>query len=98
MAYNYMQGYQPNMYAKQSQIQRLQKMGDGITEQLTQIQQQPAPQIQQTFITPQANVGQNTIPAQWVNNYEEAKGANVYVATIFMAKNSTSSRRKQYTC
>lgn len=26
MAYNYMQGYQPNMYAQQSQIQRLQKM------------------------------------------------------------------------
>lgn len=37
MAYNYMQGYQPNMYAQQSQIQRLQKMRDEITEQLTQI-------------------------------------------------------------
>lgn len=70
---------------------------DSLNKRIDELQK-PAPQIQQTFITPQANVGQNTIPAQWVNNYEEAKGANVYVATIFMDKNSTSSRRKQYTC
>lgn len=70
---------------------------DSLNKRIDELQK-PAPQIQQTFITPQANVGQNTITAQWVNNYEEAKGANVYVATIFMDKNSTSSRRKQYAC
>lgn len=50
MNYNYYQPYQFNNVP--SQVQRLQKMRDDITEQLAQMQQQPVPQIQQTFITP----------------------------------------------
>lgn len=82
MNYNY---YQPTMYNQQAQIQRLQKMRDEITEQLSQIQQQSVPQIQQTFIT-QNTPTTSEINARWVESYDDVKTATVYVATIFMDK------------
>lgn len=85
MAYNYYQPY--SSYAQQETAHRLQRMRDEINDQLVQMQQQPAPQIQQTFITPSIDNSQMNIPAKWVNSYDEVKAANVYVATIFMDKN-----------
>lgn len=85
MAFNYYQPY--TSYAQQETAHRLQRMRDEINDQLAQMQQQPAPQIQQTFITPSPDNSQMNIPAKWVNNYDEVKAANVYIATIFMDKN-----------
>lgn len=87
MNYNYYQPYQFNNVP--SQVQRLQKMRDDITEQLAQMQQQPVPQIQQTFITPQATPNYMDIPAKWVDKYEDVQNAQVYVATLFMDRNSS---------
>ena len=85
MAFNY---YQPYGYSQQESANRLKKMRDEIDEQLSQIQQQPVPQIQQTFITPPTN-SQNDIPARWVNSYEDVKAVPVYMATIFMDRNKS---------
>lgn len=87
MNYNYYQPYQFNNVP--SQVQRLQKMRDDITEQLAQMQQQPVPQIQQTFITPQATPNYMDIPAKWVDKYEDVQNAQVYVATLFIDRNSS---------
>lgn len=86
MAFNY---YQPYAYAQQESAQRLQRMRDEINDQLAQMQQQPVPQIQQTFITPPTSNSQMDIPAKWVNNYDEVKSMTVYVSTIFMDKNKS---------
>lgn len=86
MAFNYYP--QPYPYTQQDSMQRLQRMRDEITEQLTRMQQQPMPQIQQTFITPQASTP-SEIPARWVDSYEDVKNSMVYVSTIFMDKNKS---------
>lgn len=94
MQYNY---YQPYAYAQQSQVQRLQKMREDINDQLMQLQQQPVvPQIQQTFITPNAP-SSSDIPARWVNNYDDVKSAEVYVSTIFMDRNKAKFYMKDET-
>lgn len=85
MAFNY---FSPYPYMQQENMQRLQRMRDEITDQLARMQQQPMPQIQQTFITPQANTPSD-IPARWVDSYDDVKNSTVYVATIFMDKNKS---------
>lgn len=82
--------YQPTMYNNQAQLQRLQKMRDDITEQINQMSQmgQPVPQIQQTFITPQAQGG-TEIQARWADSYDAVKATTVYTATLFMDRSKS---------